>query len=169
MTFIFEGLKPQIDDIYWLGTTVSHSLDADGGLNTSLQLEVYCPEADDVAELFDDQMLVEKDEKFTGVVTYYREGSRAIPVTRGDQTNPKKFALRLYDFKAAAEARADREYSLLDLETGKVKQAVTLGDQTNPKFYHAKFTSQKAAMAYLKKMLPKINAKADMRKQAQND
>lgn len=32
-----------------------HTLDADNGYTTAIELEVFCPDADDVAELFEDQ------------------------------------------------------------------------------------------------------------------
>ena len=55
MTFLFDGLKEQIDAVYWLGTRITHSIDASNGFTTALELEVFCPDVDDVSELFEDQ------------------------------------------------------------------------------------------------------------------
>ncbi|MEG8268639.1 hypothetical protein MKR64_08930 [Acinetobacter baumannii] len=40
-TFLFIGIKEQIDEIYWLGTTITDTLDSSGGYTTDLQLEVF--------------------------------------------------------------------------------------------------------------------------------
>ena len=117
-TFLFEGIKEQIDDMYWLGTTITDTLDSSSGYTTELQLEIFFPDADDVSELFEDQFVTEKDKKWTGVVVYYQEGEKAVKLTKGDQSNPKHFSY-LYLTKAGAQQRLDQEYSLLDLETGK--------------------------------------------------
>ncbi|MDW5469944.1 DNA primase, partial [Acinetobacter baumannii] len=66
-TFFFVGVKEQIDEIYWLGTTITDTLDGSSGYTTDLQLEVFFPDADDVSELFEDQFVLEKDKKWTGV------------------------------------------------------------------------------------------------------
>lgn len=188
MTFVFDGLKDQISDIFWLGTRITHNLDADNGYTTGIELEVFCPDADDVAELFEDQFEAEKDKKWTGVVVYYQSGDKAVPLTKGDQSNPKHFTY-LYINKSAAQARLDREYALLDMETGKftahnelevkpytglktfyttnpkTKQPrflLTKGDQSNPKVldhvYHSKLRAEKA----LNREFPRLNAKKDM-------
>ena len=188
MTFLFDGLKEQIDDIFWLGTRIIHTLDAENGFTSALELEVFCPDADDVAELFEDQFEAEKDKKWTGVVVYYQSGSEAIPLKKGDQSNPKHFT-RLYVTKDAAQSRLEREYALLDTETGKFSAhnelevkpytglktfyttnrktrqprfVVTKGDQSNPKIldhlYHSKLAAEKA----LNREMPRLNAKKDM-------
>lgn len=195
MTYLFDGLKEQIDDIYWLGTRIIHTLDADNGYTTGLELEVFCPDADDVAELFEDQFEAEKDKKWTGVVVYYQSGSEAIPLKKGDQSNPKHFT-RLYVTKDAAQSRLEREYALLDTETGKFSAhneldikpytglktfyttnpktrqprfVVTKGDQSNPKIldhlYHSKLAAEKA----LNREMPRLNAKKDMIQQVKAD
>ena len=193
MTYLFEGLKEQIDDIYWLGTRIIHTLDADGGYTSGIELEVFCPDADDVAELFEDQFESEKDKKWTGVVVYYQSGDKAVPLTKGDQSNPKHFTY-LYVSKEAAQARLDREYSLLDVETGKFSAHneleikpytglktqytvgkkitprfwVTLGDQSNPKVIDTVYQSKKAAEQRLKREMPRLNAKKDMIQQVKD-
>ena len=190
MTFLFDGLKEQIDEIYWLGTRITHSIDASNGFTTALELEVFCPDVDDVSELFEDQFELEKDKKWTGVVVYYQSGNKAVALTKGDQSNPKHFTY-LYVNKEAAQARLDREYALLDLETGKFsahnelevkpytglkaqytigkriapRYWVTLGDQTNPKVINKVYQSKKAAEQRLKNEMPRLNAKKDMLQQ----
>lgn len=186
MTFLFDGLKEKIDDIYWLGTRIIHNFDADNGYTTSLELEVFCPDVDDVAELFEDQFETEKDKKWTGVVVYYQSGSEAIPLKKGDQSNPKHFTY-LYVSKEAAQARLDREYSLLDVETGKfsahneleikpytglktqytadkgkTRQWLTKGDQFNPKIINHVYKTKMAAEKALSREMPRLNAKKDM-------
>ena len=190
MTFLFDGLKEQIDEVYWLGTRITHSIDASNGFTTALELEVFCPDVDDVSELFEDQFESEKDKKWTGVVVYYQSGNKAVALTKGDQSNPKHFTY-LYVNKEAAQARLDREYALLDLETGKFsahnelevkpytglkaqytigkriapRYWVTLGDQTNPKVINKVYQSKKAAEQRLKNEMPRLNAKKDMLQQ----
>lgn len=190
MTFLFDGLKEQIDEIYWLGTRITHSIDASNGFTTALELEVFCPDVDDVSELFEDQFESEKDKKWTGVVVYYQSGNKAVALTKGDQSNPKHFTY-LYVNKEAAQSRLDREYALLDLETGKFsahneleikpytglkaqytigkkiapRYWVTLGDQSNPKVINKVYQSKKAAEQRLKNEMPRLNAKKDMLQQ----
>jgi len=177
MTFLFDGLKEQIDEVYWLGTRITHS-------------KVFCPDVDDVSELFEDQFESEKDKKWTGVVVYYQSGNKAVALTKGDQSNPKHFTY-LYVNKEAAQSRLDREYALLDLETGKFsahneleikpytglkaqytigkkiapRYWVTLGDQSNPKVINKVYQSKKAAENRLKNEMPRLNAKKDMLQQ----
>ena len=190
MTFLFDGLKEQIDEVYWLGTRITHSIDASNGFTTALELEVFCPDVDDVSELFEDQFESEKDKKWTGVVVYYQSGNKAVALTKGDQSNPKHFTY-LYVNKEAAQSRLDREYALLDLETGKFsahneleikpytglkaqytigkkiapRYWVTLGDQSNPKVINKVYQSKKAAENRLKNEMPRLNAKKDMLQQ----
>lgn len=189
MTFLFDGLKEQIDDIYWLGTRIIHTLDADNGFTTGLELEAFCPDADDVAELFEDQFEAEKDKKWTGVVVYYQSGDKAVALTKGDQSNPKHFTY-LYISKEAAQARLNREFTLLDLETGKfsahnelevkpytglktqytvdkgkTRHWITKGDQSNPKVLDRLYKTKLAAEKALEREMPRLNAKKDMLQQ----
>jgi phage protein D len=193
MTYLFDGLKEQIDDIYWLGTRIIHTLDADNGFTSALELEIFCPDADDVAELFEDQFEAEKDKKWTGVVVYYQSGDKAVALTKGDQSNPKHFTY-LYISKEAAQARLNREFALLDLETGKfsahnelevkpytglktqytadkgkTRQWVTKGDQSNPKILNHVYKSKLAAEKALNREMPRLNAKKDMIQQVKAD
>lgn len=190
MTFIFVGIKDQIDDIYWLGTTITDTLDSSNGYTSEIQLEVFFPDADDVSELFEDQFVTEKDKKWTGVVVYYQEGNKAVKLTKGDQSNPKHFSY-LYLTKVGAQQRLEQEYALLDLETGKFtahnelemkpytglktqytigktktpRYWATLGDQSNPKVIDRVYHSKIAAEKRLKRDLPRMNAKKDMLQQ----
>ena len=193
MTFVFDGLKEHISDIFWLGTRVTHNLDADNGYTTGIELEVFCPDTDDVAELFEDQFESEKDKKWTGVVVYYQSGDRAVPLTKGDQSNPKHFTY-LYINKASAQARLDREYALLDPETGKfsahneleikpytglktfysldkgkTRHVLTKGDQSNPKILDRVYKTKLAAEKALNREYPRLNAKKDMIQQVKLD
>lgn len=194
MTFLFLGLKPEIDDIYWLGTSVTDVLDSNGGYTTQLELEIFFPDADDVSELFEDNAELDKDQKkWTGVVTYYQQGDKAIPLTKGDQANPKHFFV-LYTTRDAAQQRLDQEYSLLDLETGKFKShtspeaipytgvkayystdrgktrhLVTLGDQSNPWLYVILLHSKKAAEKALAREFSRLKARRDMLSHNGND
>lgn len=193
MTFLFDGLKEQIDDIYWLGARVTHNLDADNGFTTGLELEVFCPDADDVAELFEDQFEAEKDKKWTGVVVYYQSGDKAVPLTKGDQSNPKHFTY-LYVNKEAAQQRLEREYALLDPETGKfsahneleikpytglktqytadkgkTRHWVTKGSQSNPKILNHLYKTKLAAEKALNREYPRLNAKNDMLQQVKKN
>lgn len=188
--FLFIGIKEQIDDIYWLATTITDTLDASSGYTTELQLEVFFPDADDVSELFEDQFVTEKDKKWTGVVVYYQDGEKALQLVKGDISNAKHFTY-LYLTKAGAQQRLDREYALLDQETGKFtahneldekpytglkvqyttgkspspRYWATLGDQSNPKVINTVLQSKKAADKRLKRELPRLNAKRDMLEQ----
>lgn len=192
MTFLFIGLKPEIDDIYWLGTKITHNLGTDG-YTSVLELEVFCPDADDVSELFEDQFESEKDKKWTGVVVYYQNGNKAEKLTKGDQSNPKHFTY-LYKTKDAAQARLDREYALLDLETGQFsahneleikpytglktfytdkgnakRQILTVGDQSNAKVIDRVYKTKLAAQKALDREFPRLNAKKDMLQQVKAD
>lgn len=193
MTFLFWGLKTEIDEIHWLGTKVVHKLHADSGYTTDLELEVFTPDSDDVSELFEDQFEVEKDKKWTGVVVYYQNGSKAEKLTKGDQSNPKHFTY-LYKTKDGAQARLDREYALLDVETGKFtahneleikpytglktfytnkgstkRQILTIGDQSNVKILDRVYKTKLAAQKALDREYPRLNAKKDMLQQVKAD
>ncbi|WP_269915425.1 contractile injection system protein, VgrG/Pvc8 family [Acinetobacter sp. HY1485] len=188
MTFLFYGFKSDIDDTYWLGTSVTDTFDSSRGYTTDLTLEVWFPDADDVAELFEDQFEKEKTQKqkWTGVAVYYQEGTKAVKLSKGDQSHAKQFTY-LYYSKLAAQQRLDREYSLLDLETGKFKahnqldlkaytglktyyttdhgktrHLVTYGDQSNAKVIDRLYHSKKAAEKRLQRDYPRLQAKQDV-------
>lgn len=193
MTFLFWGLKQEIDEIYWIGTQIVHKFSADSGYTTDIELEVFCPDADDVSELFEDQFESEKDKKWTGVVVYYQNANKAEKLTKGDQSNPKHFTY-LYKTKDAAQARLDREYALLDIETGKFaahneleikpytglktfytnkgstkRQILTIGDQSNAKVLDRVYKTKLAAQKALEREYPRLNAKKDMLQQVKAD
>ncbi|MDN8137304.1 contractile injection system protein, VgrG/Pvc8 family [Acinetobacter baumannii] len=123
--FVFTGLKPQIDDIVWLGTNVTHNL-TDGGFTTSVELEVQLPNADDVSTLFEphkegDKELRKQNKKrtgrnyadYTGVIVFYRENGKDQKLTSGDQSNPLKL-IKIYKTKKTAAIALKREQTRID-------------------------------------------------------
>ncbi|MDC4685469.1 contractile injection system protein, VgrG/Pvc8 family [Acinetobacter baumannii] len=123
--FVFTGLKPQIDDILWLGTNVTHNL-TDSGFTTNVELEVQLPNADDVSTLFEpkqDEPDQEKKEKkkrigrnyadYTGVIVFYRENGKDQKLTSGDQSNPLKL-IKIYKTKKTATIALKREQARID-------------------------------------------------------
>ena len=123
--FVFTGLKPQIDDIVWLGTNVTHNL-TDGGFTTSVELEVQLPNADDVSTLFEpdkegDKELRKQNKKrigrnyadYTGVIVFYRENGKDQKLSSGDQSNPLKL-IKTYKTKKTAVIALKREQARID-------------------------------------------------------
>ncbi|MFW6765000.1 DNA primase [Acinetobacter pittii] len=123
--FVFTGLKPQIDDIVWLGTNVTHNL-TEGGFTTSVELEVQLPNTDDVSSLFEpdkegDKELRKQNKKrtgrnyadYTGVIVFYRENGRDQKLTSGDQSNPLKL-IKTYKTKKTATIALKREQARID-------------------------------------------------------
>ncbi|MDC5111912.1 contractile injection system protein, VgrG/Pvc8 family [Acinetobacter baumannii] len=125
--FVFTGLKPQIDDIIWLGTNITHNL-TDSGFTTSVELEVQLPNADDVSTLFEpdkegDKELRKQNKKrtgrdwaeFTGVIVFYREKSNGkdLKLTSGDQSYPYKHTTT-YQSKKTATAGLKRFQARID-------------------------------------------------------
>ncbi|WP_054888413.1 phage late control D family protein [Pseudomonas sp. NBRC 111118] len=109
LTYSLRGIKGEIDAIVWYGGNVQHSLTADGGFTTSLELESKLPE-DSVDGLYDEP----KDGAYTGVVAFYRDKAtgKETSVVAGDSTKPKRIK-RVYDNKEAAQKAADREWKKL--------------------------------------------------------
>ncbi|MFP5028604.1 DNA primase [Acinetobacter pittii] len=123
--FVFTGLKPQIDDIVWLGTNVTHNL-TDSGFTTSVELEVQLPNADDVSTLFEpdkegDKELRKQNKKrtgrnyadYSGVIVFYRENGKDQKLTSGDQSNPLKL-IKIYKTKKTAAIALKREQTRID-------------------------------------------------------
>ncbi|EHU1747763.1 DNA primase [Acinetobacter baumannii] len=125
--FVFTGLKPQIDDIIWLGTNITHTL-TDSGFTTSVELEVQLPNTDDVSTLFEPDKEGDKElrkqnkkrtgrdwAKFTGVIVFYREKSNGkdLKLTSGDQSNPYKHTTA-YQSKKTATAGLKRFQARID-------------------------------------------------------
>lgn len=106
----FMGLKSEIDDIIWLGSRVVHTLSADSGFVTDVELEVYLPDSDDLSELVDDD-----SGSYTGILAYYKDGKNTGKVTQGDQTTPKRLTY-LYKNKQTATTAATREYKAIQAE-----------------------------------------------------
>ncbi|HHP0322885.1 contractile injection system protein, VgrG/Pvc8 family [Acinetobacter baumannii] len=123
--FVFTGLKPQIDDIIWLGTNITHNL-TDSGFTTSVELEVQLPNTDDVSTLFEpdkegDKELRKQNKKrtgrnyadYTGVIVFYRENGKEQKLTSGDQSNPLKL-IKIYKTKKTATIALKREQARID-------------------------------------------------------
>lgn len=86
MQLQFMGLKSEIDEYYLAQFRVVHTLSADSGFVTDVELEVYLPDADDLSELVD-----EDSGSYTGILAYYKDGKniteesyRAIKATHQD-------------------------------------------------------------------------------------
>lgn len=124
--FEFNGLKPEIDDIIWLGTNITHTLN-ESGFTTSIELEVQLPDADDVSTLFqgkeqnqDGAQTQNKTKRigknyarFTGVIVYYSENGKSVKLTSGDQTRPLKL-VHIYKSKKAATVAMKHEQEKID-------------------------------------------------------
>ncbi|ENT3300314.1 DNA primase [Acinetobacter baumannii] len=123
--FVFTGLKPQIDDIVWLGTNVTHNL-TDSGFTTNVELEAQLPNADDVSALFEpdkegDKELKKQNKKrtgrnyadYTGVIVFYRENGKDLKLISGDQSSPLKL-IRIYKTKKTATIALKREQARID-------------------------------------------------------
>lgn len=123
--FVFTGLKPQIDDIVWLGTNVTHNL-TDSGFTTSVELEVQLPNTDDVSTLFEpdkegDKELRKQNKKrtgrnyadYTGVIIFYRENGKDLKLTSGDQSNSLKL-IKIYKTKKTAAIALKREQTRIE-------------------------------------------------------
>jgi len=106
----FGGFKPLIDEIVWLGTRVVHDLDGSGGYTTDCEAEVYLPDADDLSELIDDER-----GGYTGILAYYKDGTKTGKVTKGDQATPKRLTY-LYKNRQTATTAVEREYKVLQAE-----------------------------------------------------
>lgn len=105
LTYTLVGVKGEIDAIIWHGGNVQHSLSADGGYTTSLELESKLPE-DMVDALYEDT-----PGDYTGIIAYYRDkktGTEKI-LTAGDQSKPRRLR-HLYATKANAKRAVDREW-----------------------------------------------------------
>lgn len=123
--FEFSGLKTEIDNIVWLGTNITHSLN-DSGFTTSIELEVQLPDADDVSTLFEGKEEKTEEEKkrarkrtgknyaeYTGVIAYYSANGKSVKITSGDQSKPLKLT-HLYKSKGTANTAVKREQSKID-------------------------------------------------------
>nr|WP_256671294.1 phage late control D family protein [Pseudomonas sp. EMN2] len=109
LTYSLQGVKSEIDAIVWYGGNVQHSLTADAGFTSSLELESKLPE-DNVDSLYEEP----KDGAYTGVVAFYRDKAtgKETSVVAGESTKPKRLR-RVYDNKEAAQKAADREWKKL--------------------------------------------------------
>ncbi|MHA6159488.1 phage late control D family protein [Pseudomonas sichuanensis] len=106
LTYSLRGIKSEIDAIVWYGGNVQHSLSADGGFTTSLELESKLPE-DSVDGLYEEP----KGGAYTGAVAFYRDKAtgKETPVVAGDSTSPKRIT-RVFDTREAATRAVEREW-----------------------------------------------------------
>lgn len=93
----------EIDAVIWHGGNVQHSLTADAGYITSLELESQLPE-DTVDGLYE-----EGAANYTGIIAYYRDGKSGTQkaITAGDQAKPRRLT-HLYASKASAQRAVTR-------------------------------------------------------------
>lgn len=105
LTYTLQGVKAEIDAIIWYGGHVQHSLTADGGYTTRLELEAKLPE-DLVADLAEE---IKGD--YTGIIAYYRDPKtgKELTLTAGDQSKPRRLR-HLYATKATAKRAMEREW-----------------------------------------------------------
>ncbi|OUY08718.1 contractile injection system protein, VgrG/Pvc8 family [Acinetobacter populi] len=110
---IVEGFKPSINEIVWLGTTISHNLDANDGYTTDIECEIQLPNADDISELFDGS--IEKEDidysQYTGVIAIYKDkNGKQQNFNLGDQSKPLTLK-HVYGTETTAQNAAYREYN----------------------------------------------------------
>ena len=104
-TYTLQGVKAEVEAIIWYGGHVQHSLTADGGYNTRLELEAKLPE-DLVADLAEE---IKGD--YTGIIAYYRDPKtgKEHTLTAGDQSKPRRLRY-LYANKYTAKRAVEREW-----------------------------------------------------------
>lgn len=116
MTFV--GVKTQVDEIVWLGKTITHELSESSGYTTKLELEVQLPNADDISVLFEDKTKTKipharkskNYSDYTGVKAWYKDDNdKDIPITKGDQSKPLVMTHK-YINKRTATSALEREY-----------------------------------------------------------
>lgn len=105
LTYTFQGVKAEIDEIIWYGGNVQHSLSADSGYTVSLELESKLPE-DNVEDLAE-----ENKGDYTGIIAYYRDQKtgKEKTITAGDQAKPRRLRW-LYASEKTAKRAVDREW-----------------------------------------------------------
>ncbi|KTT31179.1 phage late control protein [Pseudomonas oryzihabitans] len=110
LTYTLQGVKAEIDAIIWYGGHVQHSLTADGGYSTRLELEAKLPE-DLVSDLAEE---IKGD--YTGIIAYYRDPKtgKEHTLTAGDQSKPRRLRY-LYANKYTAKRAVEREWSRLKM------------------------------------------------------
>lgn len=105
LTYTLAGVTEPIDAVVWLGANVTHTLN-DSGYTTSLDLESKLPDADEVAELAEDEQ-----GDYTGVVAWWRneKGGAQQRVHAGELERPRRLT-RLYANEKNAQKAAEREW-----------------------------------------------------------
>ncbi|WP_443693667.1 phage late control D family protein [Pseudomonas sp.] len=119
LTYTFQGVKAEIDEIIWYGGNVQHSLSADGGYTVSLELESKLPE-DNVEDLAE-----ENKGDYTGIIAYYRDhkSGKEKTITAGDQAKPRRLRW-LYASEKTAKRAADREWKRLQAAKAETEKPV---------------------------------------------
>lgn len=112
LTYSLVGVKGPIDAIVWLGGNITHSL-SESGFTTSLDLESKLPDADEVAELAEDE-----GGDYTGVVAWYRDekGGKHRNVVVGEPKRPRRLT-HLYVNEANAKKAAEREWQRMQSDS----------------------------------------------------
>lgn len=111
LTYTFQGVKNEIDEIIWYGANVQHTLNADAGYTVSLTLESKLPD-DSVEDL------VEKAKgNFTGVTAHYRDPQTGTQksVMTGNQSKAKRLRW-LYASEQSARRAIEREWARMQKE-----------------------------------------------------
>lgn len=109
LTYNLRGVKTDIDAIVWYGGNVKHSVTADNGYTTSLELEIKLPD-----NSFDEVYGEEKGGAYTGVIAFYRDkaNGKESSVAAGESTKLMHLR-RVYYIKQAAQRAADLEWKKL--------------------------------------------------------
>lgn len=105
------GFKDEIDNIIWLGVTVSHKID-NHGYTTDLKAEVMVPDSDDLVVLADDEQT-----EYTGVIAYFKDKANTQKVQIGDMKAPKRLTY-LYKNEITATNAINREWVAIQAEKG---------------------------------------------------
>lgn len=105
------GFKDEIDNIVWLGVTISHKID-NHGYTTDLKAEVMVPDSDDLVVLADDEQT-----EYTGVVAYFKDKANTQKVQIGDMKAPKRLAY-LYKNETTATNAINREWVEIQAKKG---------------------------------------------------
>ncbi|WP_288383294.1 contractile injection system protein, VgrG/Pvc8 family [uncultured Acinetobacter sp.] len=150
--FTFTGLKTQIDEIIWLGKTITHDLNESSGYTTRIELELQLPNADDVSTLFDDNTKLDKEEKQSREAKSYADytGVKAWYETPAQKAKRKKSTT-----KSKSQVIATSEVTKT-LDVKPKTDMVMIGDQRNPKVMVKTYKSRASAVTAIKREYARI-------------
>ena len=150
--FTFTGLKTQIDEIIWLGKTITHDLNESSGYTTRIELELQLPNADDVSTLFDDNTKLDKEEKQSREAKSYADytGVKAWYETPAQKAKRKKSTA-----KSKSQVIATSEVTKT-LGVKPKTDVVMIGDQRNPKVMVKTYKSRASAVTAIKREYARI-------------